>query len=71
MGSLMPRTTLPSARGLAQDCSRFYDWRVDRIRDSEVVFSRGDPTRTDRPAETRTLALHTGKTARDSFEMDD
>ena len=46
-------------------------WRVERIRDSEVVFSREDPTRTDRPAETRTLALHTGRAASDSLEMDD
>jgi type IV pilus assembly protein PilP len=46
-------------------------WRVARIRDSEVVFSREDPTLTDRPAETRTLALHTGGAVLESLEMDD
>jgi hypothetical protein len=45
-------------------------WRVERIRDAEVVFAREDPTRRDRPPETRTLALHAGAPT-EPLEMDD
>jgi type IV pilus assembly protein PilP len=34
------------------------NWRVDRIRDGEVVLTREDPTAPNRPPLTRVLALH-------------
>lgn len=34
------------------------NWRVDRIRDSDVVFVREDPTNPDVPSATRVLSLH-------------
>jgi type IV pilus assembly protein PilP len=35
------------------------NWRVDRIRDNDVVFVREDPSRPDVPPTTRVLSLHT------------
>ncbi|HEY6881735.1 MAG TPA: pilus assembly protein PilP [Polyangiales bacterium] len=34
------------------------NWRVDRIRDNEVVLAREDPTAPNRPPLTRVIALH-------------
>ncbi len=34
------------------------NWRVDRIRDNDVVFIREDPSRPDVPPTTRVLSLH-------------
>jgi|SRR5690606_4052394 len=34
------------------------NWRVDRIRDSDVVFVREDPANPDVPSATRVLSLH-------------
>ena len=34
------------------------NWRVDRIRDNEVVLSRADPADPNRPSLTRTMPLH-------------
>lgn len=35
------------------------NWRIDRIRSNEVVFTREDPTGPDHPPLTRVLVLHT------------
>ncbi len=45
-------------------------WRVDRIRDAEVVLSRRDLVHPDRPAETRTLALRDDREAKLRFVED-
>lgn len=34
------------------------NWRVDRIRDNDVVFIREDPTRSDVQATTRVMSMH-------------
>ena len=34
------------------------NWRVDRIRESDVVFVREDPTNPDVPSATRVMSLH-------------
>lgn len=45
----------------------FAGWRVDRIREGDVVLVREDATRADEP-ETRVLALHTASEAPDDID---
>jgi type IV pilus assembly protein PilP len=37
------------------------NWRVDRIRDTDIVLVREDPAHSDVPAATRVIALKTDK----------
>ena len=39
------------------------NWRVDRIRENEVVLSRQDPTDPTRPSLTRVIPLHEDEVA--------
>ncbi len=44
--------------GGAENLSITINWRVDRIRDNEVVLAREDPTGPNRPPLTRVIPLH-------------
>jgi type IV pilus assembly protein PilP len=46
-------------------------WRVDRIRDSEVVLVREDATHSGVPSSTKVLALHHAAVLADDAELDD
>ena len=46
-------------------------WRVDRIRESEVVLVREDAARSTVPSSTRVLALHHAPVVADDAELDD
>jgi hypothetical protein len=45
--------------GAAENLPVTLNWRVDRIRENEVVLAREDPTGPNRPPLTKVLALHT------------
>ena len=45
--------------GAAENLPVTLNWRVDRIRENEVVLAREDPTGPNRPPLTKILALHT------------
>jgi type IV pilus assembly protein PilP len=45
--------------GASENLPVTLNWRVDRIRENEVVFAREDPTGPNRPPLTKVLALHT------------
>jgi type IV pilus assembly protein PilP len=55
-GSYLGRAEVVQAGGL-EELPITLHWRVDRIRESEVVLTRDDPTAPNRPPLTRVLAL--------------
>ncbi len=55
-GSFLGRAEIVQAGGL-EELPVTLHWRVDRIRDSEIVLTRDDPTAPNRPPLTRVLPL--------------
>jgi len=56
-GQFVGRAELVQAGGLAGSAYEV-NWRVDRIRPTDVVLIREDPKRPDVPSATRVIALH-------------
>jgi len=56
-GQFVGRPEIVQAAGSGSNASYEINWRVDRIRDGDIVLVREDPSNPDVPTATRVIAL--------------